>query len=375
MSPIAHIFDPTIQDQQSKVRGIGRYVQTLQEADLNCTFVNDIKNIPKNGIFINPFFNIYQKPLKIGRIASKQIAIIHDLIPLKYERAFPVGLKGHWYKFLNKWSLKNYDLIVTDSIVSKQDIIKYLKIPEKRISIIYPTVPKLFLPHLDTHEESIEHHHPFHKEQDTSVAEFSTIPLEKLTQSTILTSKKDYVIYVGDATWNKNLPLLAQAIMMANVPCVCVGKVFSQAGSTTVSTQKHPWQRSLNAFLQMVKGNPLFIFPGYVSDLDLKLLYKKARANILLSIDEGFGYSFIESGYTGTPSILSDTPIFHETAKNAASFADIHKPHDVAQKISELFYDNMKREKMSIEAFDRAQEYTPEKFKQRWTEVIQSLYT
>ena len=37
---------------------------------------------------------------------------------------------------------------------------------------------------------------------------------------------KNYVLYVGDATWNKNLVNIARAIKLADVHCVFVGKVF-----------------------------------------------------------------------------------------------------------------------------------------------------
>jgi glycosyltransferase involved in cell wall biosynthesis len=92
--------------------------------------------------------------------------------------------------------------------------------------------------------------------------------------------------------------------------------------------------------------------------------------NILPSYDEGFGLSYIESGYVGTPSVLSNTPIFHEIAGQAALFANPSDPKDIAQKISELYYDNMKRQKLKIEAFTRAQDFSPERFKKRWQEVL-----
>jgi len=362
------VYDPTATDTQSKVRGVGRYLQTLLEAfQGEWVFTSDLKQVTSNDIFINPFFNITQPPLKLSQKPKKHIVIIHDLIPLKYPQAFPLGLKGKWYTFLGKRRLHSIDLIVTDSQASKKDIITILKIPEKKIEIIYATVPQLYLPHMDTDGSR----HPFHTEEGHSVPEFSKLPLEQATNNPLLKGLQDFIIYVGDATWNKNLVNMAVAVQMANVTCVCVGKVFDK----NILIQKpgqtvHPWQRMLYSFMNYVKDDKRFIFPGFISDVELLALYKQARLNVLVSHDEGFGLSYIEAGYLGTPSVLADRPIFHEIAGQAGVFARSEDPKDIAQKISELFYDNVKRQKITIETFTRAQDFSPARFKKRWSEVL-----
>jgi hypothetical protein len=138
-------FDPTSSDKQSKVRGVGRYLQILKENFPDWTFSNKLQVTGyKLQVFINPFFNFLQKPKTLKRIAKKQIAVIHDLIPLKYPSKFPAGIRGNFNIFLNKLALKNYDLIVTDSEASKKDIIQILKIPEEKVRVIYPCLPKIF---------------------------------------------------------------------------------------------------------------------------------------------------------------------------------------------------------------------------------------
>ncbi len=394
------VYDPTATDQQSRVRGIGRYFQTLKETfssistthpdgnanpsiyaeqssnpadNLYFNYLADLKSLRPEMIFLNPFFNPVQKPLFSGKKTHKQIAVIHDLIPLKYKKKYPTGLKGWWYNFLNKRAIKHYDLIITDSEVSKKDIITLYKVPAEKIRVIYPTVSRLFLPHLDTSEESIAHHHPFHKESNQIIPEFSRLPLDQITKNELLKNLKDYAIYVGDATWNKNLPNLARAIKMTNITCVFVGNVFSASNVKQLSVKPHPWQKSLTEFLQLALNDKRFIFPGFVSDLELMLLYSNARMNLLMSYDEGFGYSFAEAGYMSTPSILADAPIFREIAGDAAVFANPQDPKEVAQKMSELFYDKIRHEKLSIRAFDRAQEYNPSRFQKDWLGLLQII--
>lgn len=369
-----YVYNPTATDEQSKVRGVGRYLQTMHEyLSPEFTFTKDLKAISYDSIFINPFFDPLKPPLKfLKRVAKKQIAIIHDLIPLKYPKAFPIGLKGKVFKLLNTWDLPSYDVIVTDSIESKKSIIALLKIPESKIKVIYATVPRVFLPHVDSSTESPAHHHPFHKEANHSVPEFTKIPTNTLVPDS-LKNLKEYVVYVGDATWNKNLINFARGVQLANITCVCIGKIFSQTGEKGASFKPHPWLAPLYSFLKQVENDKRFIFPGYISDTALLELYKNAKANVLLSYDEGFGLSFIEAGYTSTPSLLSDVSIFHEIAKNSAHFANPNDPKDIAQNLTQLFYDNMLRQKLSIDAFERAQDFNPDLFRNNWLTVTSNI--
>ena len=363
------VYDPTVKDEQSKVRGVGRYLQTMYENLPEFSFISDFAKIPKDSVFINPFFSMIQWPLSFHKVAHRQIAVIHDLIPLKYPQHFPIGLKGKFFRILNGFLLKNYDLVVTDSIESKKSIMRYLKIPENHIKVIYPTVPHLFLPHLD---QNARDHEPFHKSEGHSVADFSGMSTNTLIEHQDLKNLENYIIYVGDATWNKNLLNFMQAVKMANLTCVCVGKVF-KSNENQIQKKPHPWQKMLYTFLNQITNDRRFIIPGYISDTELLALYKKAKVNMLVSYDEGFGLSYIEAAYAGTPSILSDTPIFREVAKDAAVFVNPQDPKNIAQKIAELYYDNMTNETMRIRAFSRAQDFNPSLFRNQWIEVIKKL--
>jgi glycosyltransferase involved in cell wall biosynthesis len=368
------VFDPTAKDVQSKVRGVGRYLETLNEAfHKDWKFTADLKQVTKQDILINPFLNPINPPLSLFKKGRKQIAIIHDLIPQKYPKQFPIGLKGKLNKLLNNWTLRNYDLIVTDSEESKKSIVQILKIPPQKIEVIYATVPHLFCPHLAMYPDVDDPQHPFHEENGKTVAEFTILSLERVTNNPVLSKLNDFILYVGDATWNKNLVNLASTVKIANLTCVCVGKVFNTIPPDFLHKNPHPWQIPLHSFMKQVQGDPHFVFPGFISNVELMALYKKAKVNILLSYDEGFGLSYIEAGYMGTPSVLSDIPVFREIAGQAAEYVPATDPKVMAQKIVEVFYDKVKYEKMSIEVFDRAQNYSPDKFKKRWLEVLQKV--
>ncbi|MFA9288300.1 MAG: glycosyltransferase [Weeksellaceae bacterium] len=363
-----YVYDPTLTDTASQVRGIGRYLLLLQENfGTEWQFVSDTTKIPYESTVIQPFFNlIVPSPLK-KRIARRQIAVIHDLIPAKYPKFFPIGWKGKWHAFWNLRHLrKDYDLIIAVSETTKQDTVTHLKIPAQKIQVVYNTIPRIMLPHLDKTGTQ----HPFHQVGEKNEAAFNELEPNEIISNPQIKELAQFAIYVGDATWNKNLVNLAYAIKGAQIPCVFVGKVFTDMAKFDFTQKPHPWQKSLYDFAKLVQHDPLFIFPGYVSDIELKALYSRAQLNILVSYDEGFGFSFLEAGYASCPSILSDRPIFHETAGAAADYANPMDAKDIAQKINALFYDQVKHEKLSIEAFSRAQDFSPERFKQAWTAVV-----
>jgi len=367
-------FDPTSSDSQSKVRGVGRYLQILKENFPEWTFSNTL-HVSRYTLhtFINPFFNFLQKPLTLKKIAKKQIAVIHDLIPFKYPSHFPVGIKGSINILLNKLALKNHDLIVTDSEASKSDIVNMLHIREDKIKVIYPCLPRIFTKSgkrkmgLEAGQENRMKW--LGKNQKSNFQFLNSFP----------SPPSNFCLYVGDATWNKNLVNLARAIKIANVTCIFVGKVFTNHQPLVTSHHSHPWQKEFKQFLKETKDDKRFIFTGFLSDLDLIKLYKQAELNILPSRDEGFGFSFLEAASQGCPSVLADIPVLKEISghslkeqslKGMPLFVDQENPHDIADKIREIFFNKELRNALGKQAKKRSQFFSPNKFKNSFLKAI-----
>ena len=360
------VYDPTLKDKQSSVRGIGRYLQILKEnfAD-EFEFVSNLSSRIYNprSIFVNPFFNFLQPPLTFRRIARKQIAVIHDLIPLKYPAHFPAGIKGSIYILSNKLALKNYDLIITDSEASKKDIINILRLPDNKIKVIYPCLPQSFL----------------------------KLKIEKFNENLKLKIENSFCLYVGDASWNKNLVNLARAIKIANVTCIFVGKIFQDRsedirferlgippkGEGSHRSEKrgierlsHPWHKELKEFFELTKDDKRFIFAGFVPDSDLIKLYQQAELNILPSHDEGFGFSYLEAAQFSCPSVLSDISVLKEISDKNALFADPENPQELAEKIGEIYFNKNLRNDLGSGAFQRSKFFSSKKFRKELLTAI-----
>lgn len=328
-----YIFDPTLTDAASAVRGIGRYVQILKQ---NCPpdwiFTGSLTGLPSHAVLVQPFYTFYSQPLITRRVTDRQIAVIHDVIPLKYPAHFPIGVKAFFYSLLQRWNLGLFDEIITDSATSKLDITKYLGVAAEKIKVLYPTLANCFWE-------------------------------ANQTQS----APSDYCLYVGDGTWNKNLSTIARAIKRANVTCMFVGKIFDDINPAHYT---HPWQSDLQTFFTEANGDKRFLFAGYVTDAELLKLYVQAKLNILLSHDEGFGFSYVEAGSLGCPSLLADTPIFHEIAGENAAFVDQNNEEKIADAILRLMNDEKERTDLSIKALQRSKSYNIDSFKKRLLEVV-----
>ncbi len=364
MTNSVFVYDPTAFDELSKTRGVGRYLQILKENFPQWIFTPSLNKIPPSSIFINPFFNFLQPPLTYKRLAKKQIAVIHDLIPLKYPKHFPAGWRGKLNIFLNKLVLKNYHLIITDSYAVKKDIIQILKINEKKIKVIYPCLPKIF-----------------------TSQKIKTTPktLEINANDSPFDLANKYCLYVGDATWNKNLVNLAKAIKIINVTCVFVGKVFENLTSqrskqksfqdfnlkSPSSNLTHPWQKELKEFLVEIKNDKRFIFLGFIDDYRLIKLYQQAQCNILISRDEGFGFSYLEAASQGCPSVLSDIEVLKEISNNQGTFfCQPSDPNDIANKIGEIYFNDKLRNQLGSAVLKRANIFRSSLFKKQFQQIL-----
>jgi glycosyltransferase involved in cell wall biosynthesis len=237
-------------------------------------------------------------------------------------------------------ALKNYDLIITDSEASKRDIISILKIKSEKLRVVYPCLPKVF-----------GMKHPVSSMKNTK-----------------------YCLYVGDATWNKNLVNLARAIKIANVTCVFVGKVFQTSAveerSGKTAEVNNGWQKEFKNFVNETKDDKRFIFAGFVPDSELIKLYQQASFNILSSRDEGFGFSYLEAANFGCPSLLSNIPVLREISAGNALYIDPKEPEKMAEKIIEINSDKIGRTKIADSAKKGSEYFSAEKFRKEFLSAI-----
>ena len=104
---------------------------------------------------------------------------------------------------------------------------------------------------------------------------------------------------------------------------------------------------------------------------DLVKLYRGAYAFISSSVDEGFGMPPLEAGALGTPSLLSDLPVFRAHFGLAAEYFDPYNPDSLAAALKRLTPE--RRSVLALEAHEKALRFGPENEAAGWKDLIQHL--
>jgi glycosyltransferase involved in cell wall biosynthesis len=210
------------------------------------------------------------------------VVTVHDLIPLKYPKAYPLGIRGRWRWRQNKKFLRRANGIITDSQASKRDIIKFTGIDSDKILVVYLAAKEIFRP-------------------------------VKAVNKFGLPDK--FVLYVGDLNWNKNVVSLAKTCLKLDYPLVVVGR---QAAAADFDA-RHPENQELVEFQSLAKINPRqIICMGAISQRDLVMVYNLATIYAQSSRDEGFGLPVLEAMACGCPVLSSEQGSLPEITGKAA---------------------------------------------------------
>ncbi len=223
----------------------------------------------------------------------KQFAVtIHDLILFHYPTVKNTTLNKYFYffklfayKIAIRSAVRRAKKIIAVSKFTKDDIIANLKIPKSKVKMTY---------------EGCEYQCFVNYQGDKTV----------LGKYGII---KPYLLYVGNVYPHKNLERLVEVFTRIrksnqNLQLVLVGG-------------KDFFYSRLEKFVKEGKFEGV-IFPGYVPDSELDVLYKNAQVYVFPSLYEGFGLPPLEalakntvvasSDRTSMPEVLEDTAFYFD---------------------------------------------------------------
>lgn len=316
-----------------KVRGVGVYTTNLEKSIRKYTKNVNLQVISNNSQikedidlvhfpYFDPFISSLSKKLRI-----KTIVTVHDLIPLVFPKKFPPGIRGRINWFIQKKRLGNVDAIITDSESSKKDILRLIKIPSEKVYVVYLAANEVYRRIIE--EKSL---------QDVKIK--YALP-------------EKFVLYVGDATWNKNLLNLVRAIVKTKEKAVLVGKAINSDG-----VEENGWTKELIEAQKIINESDQFIRLGFVSTEELTLLYNLCSVFVFPSRYEGFGLPLLEAASCGVPIITSKTSSIPEVIGDAAEFVDPESAEDIASKIEKVLNNEELRKSLSKKAFSRSKQFS-----------------
>lgn len=255
---------------------------------LNCFFPRTTSRIFKN-LFDTPDYILWMtfdhNLIELKGIG--QITYVHDLAALKVPHVYPKRRNYQMHKSLKLLSKSNSKIIAI-SDHTKSDLVNLYQIAEDSISVAYNGVSASFFD-----------------------ANYDKLGIENLLSQNNLKIEQ-YFIFAGIVGPRKNIEVIIRAVNLYNelredkLPLVIVGSSK---------------ERVLNNVVDRENLSNL-VFPGWVSDDDLKALLSGARAFLFPSLYEGFGLPILEAMACKTPVIVSNNSCLPEIAGGKAILCD-----------------------------------------------------
>ncbi len=276
-------------------------------------------------------------PFALGGGTARTVVTVHDVFAWSIPGHSTVAdtlLYHHWLPRV----LPQVDAVITDSQVSRTDIVRYLHLSSDRVHVIYPGVSSYLFRASEQDSRSFEAKGRF---------------------------PDHYILFVGSVEKRKNVDGLLRAYaglrrMGEQRPLVVAGVQRSNA-------------RDLPQLVEQLglQGNVQFI--GYVPDKDLPSLYSGADLFVFPSLYEGFGLPPLEAMACGTPVVCSNAGSLPEVVGDAALMVDPHDTEGLTEAMRRVLADNELRLDLRRRGLRRAAEFTWERTAQETLVVYERL--
>lgn len=256
-------------------------------------------------------------PLKWGKKPIKKVVTIHDLIFMRFPKYYSwFDRKIHFWKF--KKASQSADIIIAISEQTKEDIVKYLKVPENKIRVVYQGC-----------------HYAF-KEN------YSDEFLNQIKEKFQLPER--FILNVGTIEERKNLLNIVKAISGTPIPLVVVGK-------------KTKYFNKIKKFIHKNKMENQIHFLENVSIFELAGIYKLADIFVYPSFFEGFGIPIIEALFSGTSVITSNVSCLPEAGGKDSVYVNPYYFEDIRSKINFLWDNEGERKRRAEKGLEFVQKF------------------
>lgn len=273
-------------------------------------------------------FPHYNVPLLFPR---PFVVTIHDLIVSRYPTLRATTLPPFFYQFKQRAygtvirsAIRRARRILTVSEYSKRIIASTFRVPPEKVVVTYEAAEPLTA-------------------RNGGGAQDDRHTLNRLRVP------GDYLLYVGNAYPHKNLEGLLRAFAavrrsVPNLSLVLVGKM------------DYFYRRIAEESRQLGLADAV-VFPGYVTDEELVLLYRHARLYVFPSFEEGFGLPPLEAMVYGVPVASSNASCLPEILGDAAAYFPPHDTSMMAKALMDVLGDEAWRKELARRGRERVQRY------------------
>lgn len=259
---------------------------------------------------------------------TRCVCNIHDLIPLVHPEFTPRALKTRFfwvYKTLMNQIARHTNRVLTGSDSARQDIIRELKMPSERITVIPDGVGEQFIP------------------TDKKPSDATGVKI---------------ILYVGRSDPYKNLTgLVAAFARMLERTQIHV--------RLRIVGSPDPRYPEAMALAEQLGINDKVEWSGYIDDAELLSAYQDADVLALLSRYEGFGLPVLEAMACGTPVVCSRVTSLPEVVGDAASLVDPDNLDECAEALQRILEDEDYARRLRQAGLARARQFSWPRHAQR----------
>lgn len=231
-------------------------------------------------------------PLIVPSTRGRSIITIHDLFFMDHPEATESEIRRD-YTSLVRTHARRADAIMANSQTTADEIVEKLDVASENIRVVHAGLDERFLARENVHEK-----------------------------------KDDYVLTVATLEPRKNLPVLLEAVsVLKKRGWEGRLRIAGGSGLDTVRVDETIDRLDLGGAVEIL---------GYVDGDALPALYQRARAVVMPSRWEGFGLPLLEAMASEAPLVVSDIPVHHEVAGDAALFAEARDANAFADAIEKL---------------------------------------
>ena len=271
---------------------------------------------------ITQFFNYVIPP----GVKGKKITMVHDMAHLACRDT--VRLKNRmWLDLTLKQSCRRADIVLTVSDFSKSEIMKYLKIPENKIRVMYQGVDlKLF--HNGYSKEVIE---------------------QAKTKYKI---SGEYILYLGTIEPRKNLQRLIEAYEI-----LVKERNINDVPTLVLAGGKGWLCDSIYEAAEKSGLHDKILFTGYIDEQESPLLMSGATFFCFPSLYEGFGMPPVEAMACGTPVLTASVAPMPEILGEYAEYVNPLSSQEIAAGMTKMLLNKELHEQKSKRGLEYVKRY------------------